>query len=93
MSTLAIILWLFSAFCLGIVGIRWFFHWWLVRSARGLARRWFELYRRYMGNPELQLLADECMNWGFYWSAQALWVEGGRIGPAPVRPKSRSAHR
>lgn len=93
MNTLEIVAWLVLVFCTGLWVIRWFSSWWLVQSARGLSRRWFKMYQRYRHNPELQPLADEAMDWAIYWNDQANWVEGGRKWKAPVRPKSRSAHR
>lgn len=93
MSALEVILWLVLAFCTGLWVIRWFFRWWLVRSARALARRWLALHNRHCNNPALRPIADEALDWAIYWNDQANWVEGGRKWKAPVRPKSRSAHR
>ena len=93
MNTMEIILWLVLAFCMGIVGIRWFFRWWLVRSARGLSQRWLALHNRHCNNPALRPLSDEALDWAVYWSNQANWVASGRKWKAPVRPKTRLAHR
>ena len=92
MNTLEIVAWLVLAFCTGLWVIRWFFRWWLVRSARGLSQRWLALHNRYCNNPALRLLSDEALDWAVYWNDQANWVEGGRKWKAPVRPKSRFIH-